>query len=248
MEKLENVKLFLLEHRVMLVGVLLGILFILGGGYYLYQSFHQEESNLLQSSILVQENDDIIYGVEAVLEEDSCYVMVDIKGEVKKPGIYQVKCDSRVQDVISLAGGTTWKADTSVLNLSKKLLDEMVIIVYSKEQVANFVVTKEQESEMQQLCQNQIVIKNDACVDSDLLQSSESSTEVLGDTPVNNTVSLNRASKEELMSLPGIGASKADDIIDYREANGNFKNIEEIKNIKGIGDSIFEKIKANITV
>lgn len=244
MEKLENLKLFLLEHRWMLVVVLLGVIFILGGGYYLYQSFEQEENVLISSSTLVQKNEDVIDEVEVLLEREDCYVMVDIKGEVKKPGIYKVKCDNRVQDVISLAGGTTWKADTSVLNLSKKVIDEMVIIVYSKEQVADFTVTKEQESEEQDACLNQIDIKNDACIDS----NSSDDTEVVSDTPVNSTVSLNKATKEELMTLPGVGESKAENIINYRQENGNFESIEELKNVKGIGDSIFEKIKANITV
>jgi len=171
-------------------------------------------------------------------------VTVDIKGEIKKPGIYKIKCNSRVQDVIFLAGGITSKADTSVLNLSKKLIDEMVIIVYSREQVSNFVVVKEEEKKKIELCQSQNEIRNDACI----VDSSLSDNETIGDTPVNNTISLNNASKEQLMTLPGIGESKANNIISYRNEIGSFKSIEELKNVKGIGDSIFEKIKANITV
>lgn len=243
MEKLENVKLFLLEHRWVLIGVLLGIVIILGGGFYFNKAFQQEKM-MIDSNPLIQKKDDVITNVGEIIEDSSCYVTVDIKGEVKVPGIYQVKCESRVQDAIYLAGGTTWKADTSVLNLSKKLVDEMVIVVYSKEQVANFVVTKEDESEKLGVCQNQIEIVNNACIDSDLV----SDTEAIGDTPVNNTVSLNKATKEELMILPGVGESKAENIINYREENDGFKSIEEIKNVKGIGDSIFEKIKTNITV
>ena len=61
-------------------------------------------------------------------------------------------------------------------------------------------------------------------------------------------LSINEASKEELMTLNGIGESKALSIIEYRNTNGSFKNIEEIKNVSGIGDAAYEKIKDNITV
>lgn len=244
MEKLENVKFFLYEHRWMFISILLGIVMVLGCGFYFYSFFQQKNRTFIETNTLVQKNANIIDEIEGVLKDGSCYITVDVKGEVKKPGIYQIKCDSRVQDAISFAGGTTWNADTSILNLSKKLVDEMVIIVYSKDQVANFVVTRQQESEKLQVCQNQIKIENDACIDDDFSSEIEAS----GDTPVNNVVSLNKATKEELMTLSGIGESKAEDIIDYREKNDGFKSIEEIKNIKGIGDSIFEKIKANITI
>ena len=126
----------------------------------------------------------------------------------------------------------------------------MVIIVYSKDQVANFITTKEKEKEVEIACLNQSNMTNGACfTEEDLADANnQSNTSEIGDTPVNNSISLNTATKEELMQLPGIGESKAELIIRYREENGSFQNIEEIKNIKGIGDSIFEKIKANITL
>ena len=68
-------------------------------------------------------------------------VLVDIKGEVFLPGIYKMKESSRIIDVIEQAGGLTENADTSVINLSKKIQDEMVIIIYSKEQILNFQKT-----------------------------------------------------------------------------------------------------------
>ena len=73
-----------------------------------------------------------------------------------------------------------------------------------------------------------------------LLKSSSSNT--------NTKISLNHATKEELLTLTGIGESKANLIIEYRNQNGGFKTIEEIKNVKGIGDKMFEKIKDNITI
>lgn len=165
-------------------------------------------------------------------------IMVDIKGEVVNPGIYTLDDNQRVIDVINMAGGITKNADTSVLNLSKKLKDEMVIIVYSYYEVKNFSYVKEVEKKVQTGCSKGINdVENDACIEDDSSSEEESSI-----------ISINTATKEELMTLTGIGEKKADDIIKYREENGEFTSIEDIKNVKGIGDSLFEKIKDYITL
>ena len=159
---------------------------------------------------------------------------VDIKGEVHNPGIYSLEASSRVIDVIELAGGLTENANTTVINLSKKIIDEMVIIIYSNDQVKDFAKTEELQKQVQEKCLGD-TIKNDACI-----------TDNLEDTP--KLISINTATKEELMQLTGIGEAKALDIIKYREENGPFQNIEDIKNVSGIGDSLFAKIKDNITI
>ena len=102
--------------------------------------------------------------------------------------------------------------------------------------IINFEKTKEKENEIQSTCiqPNENALKNDACI-------------TPTDKP-NGKISINNASKEELMNLPGIGESKAISIIKYREENGNFATIEDIKNVSGIGDSLFDKIKDYITV
>ena len=172
---------------------------------------------------------------EEVVEDK---LKVDIKGQVINPGIYSLKVDSRVIDVIAAAGGLTGEADTSVINLSKKIKDEMVIIIYSKAEVADFHKTKEIEKQVEEQCQqkNEEALINDACIKSEI-----EITKV-------GKISINTATKEELMTLTGIGEAKAKDIISYREKNGPFKTIEDIKKVSGIGDSLFAKIKENITV
>lgn len=160
---------------------------------------------------------------------------VDIKGEILTPGIYTLKSNSRVIDVIEMSGGLTENADTSVINLSKKITDEMVIIIYSKSEVKDFEKTKEKEKIVQEKCikKDENSLKNDACITDSV--------------KISGKVSINSATKEELMTLTGIGEAKAEDIIKYREENGPFKTIEDIKNVSGIGDSLFAKIKENIT-
>ena len=165
-------------------------------------------------------------------------IMVDVKGQVINKGIYKLKIGSRVIDAINMAGGITDKGDTSVLNLSKKLKDEMVIIVYSYYEVEHFKETKEEETNIQNNCVNGIDgINNDGCI-SDNSSNSENIT----------TISINTATVEDFRKLPGIGEEKAKNIIEYRNSNGGFKTIEDIKNVSGIGDSIFEKIKDYITI
>ena len=169
-------------------------------------------------------------------------IKIDIKGEILNPGVYQLKENDRVSDAINVAGGLTENADTELINLSKTLKDEMVIIIYSHEQVEDFKKTKEQEINLIDKCihgDNDSLI-NDACIS--------------GDDPNNNStlgslININTSSLEELKTLPGVGDStKAKAIVKYRETNGNFETIEEIKNVSGIGESTFEKFKDYITV
>lgn len=137
-----------------------------------------------------------------------------------------------------MAGGLTDKANTSVINLSKKITDEMVIIIYSNYEVNNFKRTKEIEASLIEMCKQKDSnsLKNDACIDGDKTAKDN-----------NSKVNINTATKEELMTLSGIGESKANDIISYRNKN-TFKTIDEIKNIKGIGDAVFAKIKDRLTI
>ena len=163
--------------------------------------------------------------------------MVDIKGEVISPGIYELPSTSRVIDVINKAGGLTDIADTSVINLSKKIEDEMVIIIYSEYEVNNWLTTKQEEDYLQEKCQNSedSKIENDACISDNVIENNET------------LININTATKEELMTLSGIGETKALAIISYREKTP-FTSIEDIKNVSGIGDSTYNEIKDYITV
>ena len=173
---------------------------------------------------------------EKKVEQEPTLYMVDIKGQVINPGIYELSSSSRIIDVITKAGGLTEIADTSVINLSKKIEDEMVIIIYSEYEVTNWIETKEQEKYLQEKCRQEEEgkIENDACITEDA-------------TIESTTININTATKEELMTLTGIGEAKADAIISYREQTA-FTKIEDLKNVSGIGDSIYNEIKDRITV
>lgn len=192
--------------------------------------------------------------VEKIIEKTEDLTInyrVEIKGEVVKPGVYTLDSDKRVIDVVNKAKGFTKNADSSVINLSKKIEDEMVIIVYSKKEVENFVKTKEKEQEKLQICKQEYVVENDACVENEVnnkKNDDNNATSSNEQEKVSNKISINTATLEELMTLSGIGESKAQSIIDYRIKEGKFNSIEDIMNVSGIGEALFEKIKSDITV
>ena len=170
---------------------------------------------------------------EEIVEDRFFYI--DIKGQVNNPGVYKLKENSRIIDVINEAGGLTDNADTSIINLSKKIKDEMFIIIYSKEEIEKYINEK--------LNKEILVIdeNNDANINDYNEKQQEKNDE-------NTIININTANKEEFLLLNGIGEGKADAIISYRDENGYFNSIDEIKNVSGIGEALFEKIKDNITV
>ena len=148
-------------------------------------------------------------------------IYVYICGEVANPGVYELSEDSRIYEAVDAAGGFTENAARESINLASKVSDGMQITIYNKEEAASLPAGG-----------------TSAGKNSGQDQMSGSSS----------LVNLNTATKEELMTLKGIGESKAEDIIRYRKKSGGFKKIEDIMKISGIKDAGFQKIKDSITV
>ncbi|MGX7068472.1 helix-hairpin-helix domain-containing protein [Gemella bergeri] len=146
--------------------------------------------------------------------EVSKKIFVDVKGAVKKPGVYETTNEKRVKDIIDEAGGLLEDADTSNINLSQKLKDQMVINILKKGEKSK---------------------NKDSSTDNFQNENKE-------------IININTADKDQLMKISGVGKTKAEAIISYREKNGEFKNKEEITKVKGIGKATYEKIKENIEV
>ena len=184
--------------------------------------------------ILKSKKATVISDINIANNEKSNYISnvnVDIKGYVKKPGVYEVSDGMTVNDVIKLAGGLKKNASTDNINLSKKVFDQMVIIVYSNK------INKDKSYSSDLV--NDALIKNE---ESALITNMDSTTQ-----NTSKLVNINTATTDELLNITGIGQSKADAIISYRN-NSHFNSIEDIKNVPGIGDALFEKIKDSITV
>lgn len=185
---------------------------------------------------------------EPIIQEEKKKIKVDIKGAVNNPGVYEVLENSRVSDAINVSGGLTKDADTSTINLSKIIFDEMVIIIYTKDEIAEMLKgdTSIKYIEKECICPK---LENDACIEDKIenVPNDNSNSSNNDSSPSNNKVSLNKASLDELMTLDGIGEKKAQAIIDYRNKNG-FKSIEEIMEVDGIGSATYEKIKDRLTL
>lgn len=192
------------------------------------------------------------------------YILVDIKGEVKTPGVYKLPANSRVIDAIEASGGLTKKAVTTYINLSKTLKDENVIIINKKSELKK-IEEKKNIEEIKINDNSSVSVKTTDVITNDVDKvKEEPTTETVTKAPEKGassanenssetkkettSVNINESSIEELTTISGIGESKAKAIIEYRTANGPFKSVEDIKNVSGIGDKLYDKIKTYITI
>lgn len=231
------------KYIVFLIVIIISIIFVIIKN-------NNELQEIIQEPIEQLENIEETKDIQQEKKEEIKKIKVDIKGEVKKPGVYELNEGDRVYDAIKASGDLTENADTTLLNLSKNLTDEMVIIVYNKYEIEklkkDLTTTKTVIQYIEKECSCPDTI-NDACMKkADTTKKEETKEE--NKASKDNKISINTGTLEELQTIPGIGESKAKAIIEYREQNGNFKNIEEIKNISGIGESTFEKFKEYITI
>lgn len=234
----EKIKLYIFNHKIIFISLFILLLGIVG--FISFKMSYQEDND----SLVLEENNDLIDNVSIPSTDvltKSEYISVDIKGYVKKPGVYRFdeSLDRRVADVIKQAGGLLNNADTSIINLARKIFDEMVIIIFSKSEVQDFEKISSSINKKIDGCNNTI---NDGCI-----TKNDGIDDKTSENNEKKLININTASKEELMTLTGIGESKAQEIIDYRNKT-KFTKIEDIMNISGIGEKAFEKIKDSITV
>ncbi|WP_245835734.1 helix-hairpin-helix domain-containing protein [Virgibacillus ndiopensis] len=142
-------------------------------------------------------------------ENEKGIAIVDVKGEVLHPGVYEISTASRVNDVIEMAGDFTEQADQTMVNLAQKVQDEMIIIIPKVGEV-------------------------------------EASASKGGEA--SKKVRINYATQEEIESLNGIGPSKAQAILQYREENGYFQTVDDLLNVSGIGAKTLDNLKEDIQI
>lgn len=207
--KKEDVVLFFRQNvKSVILAFVCSLVLIIGGLFYFNKNKTEDYSGVSFSNISNETNNKD----EKAEDKHDEKIFVDVKGAVKHPGVFETTKDKRVKDLIEEAGGLLDDADTSTLNLSQKVKDQMVIYVL-----------KHGEKPKQ------------------ISDGSTSSTN--GDV-----ININTANKEQLMKISGVGKTKAEAIISYREKNGDFKKKEDITKVHGIGKATFEKIKDKIEV
>lgn len=218
--------------------------------FIIYNTFLKKENTENIEKELVYTELDYSENNEIEKETNKAKIFIDIKGAIKKPGVYEIDNNAIINDVIKLAGGFNSNAYKDGINLSKKLKDETVIYVYTKDEIKNSQV----ESSKSNITANNPCNVPDysicECVNekSSIIEIGESNTDKNDNNTEVKTVNINNATISELSTLNGIGESKAQAIIQYREDNGNFTKIEDIMNVSGIGEKAFEKIKDFITI
>lgn len=217
---IENVLEKIKQYKLALVIALIGVVI---AGFMMLQREQKQENNIQQlmeqtsysSSSKTEKSKQRSENDQG--DKNEGMVTVDVKGAVKKPGVYQLKSSSRVHDALLKAGGMTDEADLKSINQAQKLVDEAVVYVAK-------------------------VGENVVDVTTNTSASTATSQAKAG------LVNLNTATEADFQTISGIGQKRAQDIIAYREANGKFKSVDDLKNVTGIGAKTLEKLKEYVTV
>lgn len=245
---MKGLKTYLTNSYVLYGIIIFLILLNIGGTIFWYYKLDTCQKNSQKNC---EKTDEIsLVTSEEEIKDVKKMLKVDIKGYVKKPGVYEVEEGAIVNDVINLAGGVKSGGSTENINLSKKVVDEAMIFISSKTALKKETNCQNNEinnssSLNSNVSANSFAVEEpmNTVTDNNLGQESTTSN----NSPSDKKVSINSATKEELMTLSGIGEKTAEKIIAYRETQ-KFSSIEDLKNVSGIGDSIFEKIKDFITI
>lgn len=213
----QNKVLEVISNKFFCVIILVNIILIFAIVYVLF--FKDDDVIVKNNDFQTIENDIAIVDTTKNTEQEISKIKIHITGEVKNSGIYELDEGSRIFDIIEKAGGITPEADLSKVNLAYQISDGQKIIIPSIKQEAsgNYIIENSGEN---------------------VVQEEKDSKD--------SKININTASVSELIALPGVGKSTAEKIINYRNQNGKFKNIEDIKNVSGIGESKYNQLSGYI--
>lgn len=215
------------KNKILLI-VIVAIVAIIS--YYFISDRKEEWLNNQEQNLEIKEeiktNDQIENNSNEQQLEKNENIIVHVSGAVNKEGIVELKDNSRIIDAIDKAGGLKDEADITNINLAYIIEDGMKIHIPSKEEKESTIIVESN-------------------IDSGTV---EQSNEIKSNNNKKLKININTATKTDLETLPGIGESTALKIIEYRKEKGKFKLIEDIKQVNGIGENKFNKIKELITV
>lgn len=218
-----------LNQKQKIILLITSILILFSLFIYIYKKLYETEK---ESEILLNNNANEIQNIQddekIQINNEKENVMVHVIGEVNSPGVVKLEEGARIIDAIQAAGGKTEEADLSKVNLAYVIEDGTQIYIPRINENLNQVELISEEAG------HSIIVTNTKTQDNENQQNSK--------------VNINTANKEKLETLPGIGETTAQKIIDYREQNGKFNKIEDLKNVSGIGEAKFNSLKDKITV
>ena len=181
-------------------------------------------------SLEEQQDTETVYNVESETQNEKPeqeekplqeWIYVDVCGAVRNPGVYRIEAGSRVFQVLEQAGGCTEEASLETVNQADLLSDGQKIRIYTREEAEQM---------------------------GDDLRDESQGMETDSQTTSDGRVDINRAGKEELMTLTGIGETRAQAILAYRESHGKFSSVEELMQVEGIKEKTYEKLKDQIRI
>ncbi|MFF5995587.1 helix-hairpin-helix domain-containing protein [Lysinibacillus sp. KU-BSD001] len=189
-------------------------------GIIAFTFLREEEEPSFEFITEVEQEPIEVVAQEIEVEQQPQRILVDVKGAVNYPGVYELTEADRVVDAIKLAGGYVDGANAQLINHAQKLQDEMVI----------YIPLEGQDTEL------------------DMQQFISSASSSSADSSSSGKVNINTADETQLTTLPGIGPAKAKAIIAHRDEHGKFQAIDGLKNVTGIGDKTFEQLKDLIDI
>uniref|UniRef100_A0A7C4M0I4 ComEA family DNA-binding protein n=1 Tax=candidate division CPR3 bacterium TaxID=2268181 RepID=A0A7C4M0I4_UNCC3 len=216
------------------LSLVLSFFIIFSGTFFIIKGAgaSKEKNNIIKSEEFIYKTNDLELGKE---KTETSEIVFNIEGAVVTPGVYRLPIGSVVVDAIEKAGGFSKDVDRD--RVAKEINQASVIGNNSKIYIFK---NSDKKAKIVSIGTNQSYLSNP--IESGGVVS-KSTNQV-----VNSKINLNTASLSELDILPGVGPAIAQRIIDWREVNGGFEVIEDIKKVKGIGDAMYEKIKEFIVV
>lgn len=213
-----------MENKKVILKKILVIVIVLIVGICSFLFYKNENEMFLEyDQIGLEETFENKENTENIVELDEVekeIIKIYITGEVNNPGVKELEVGARIEDVINTAGGLTPAANISKVNLAYQLEDGQKIYIPNINENIEEYITKENGE--------------------GIVEESKNTT--------SGRININNADINELCELPGVGESLATRIVTYREENGKFKKVEDLKNVSGIGEKKFESLKEYIVV
>ena len=218
------------QHRKIIV--ILVVVILAGGAYWMLKHFHP--SLFLGEPDLVVETEAALPSPALPTPTPKSEIVVHVTGAVKSPGVYYLSTDARVHEAIEKAGGITDRADIHSLNLAAKISDGQQIDVPEVRDIPD-------------VKQHEPIFKDTTPASPDLSVTSQPFVRKPAPS-VGSRININTATSQELQTLRGVGPALAGRIIEYRQISGGFSSVDDLTNVRGIGEKMLEKIRHLVAV